>query len=138
MDQESKMPVVRAVDLGSCDIVLDGDPAAPKSAQPPPQFLAHVCFAKRTDRILFYPTLRQTAEIEMCLISVTALHHPWRRSIIQSHCGSSASCFIIDALCNLRPTSPYYPLVKTTRPVYPSVCFLTVGLIHCGVSRREK
>jgi len=68
----TKMALVRAVDVGPCDIVLDGDPAPPKSAQPPPQFSAHICFAKRTDRTLFYPTLRQTAG--MCLISSRTLH----------------------------------------------------------------
>jgi len=37
-----------AVVLGPCHIVLDGDAAPPKGAQPPPQFSANVCFGQTT------------------------------------------------------------------------------------------
>jgi len=36
------MPLDTEVGLGSGHIVLDGDPAPPKGAQPPPKFSAHV------------------------------------------------------------------------------------------------
>jgi len=38
MDQEFKMPLGREVGLGSCDIVLDGDPALPKRGTAPAIF----------------------------------------------------------------------------------------------------
>ena len=37
------MPLGTEVGLCPRYIVLDGDPAPPKGAQPPPQFSAHVC-----------------------------------------------------------------------------------------------
>ena len=38
-----KIPLGTEVGLDPSDIVLDGDRAPKKGAQPPPQFLAHVC-----------------------------------------------------------------------------------------------
>ena len=46
------MPLGRDVDVGPGDIVLDGDPAPPKEAHPPPPpFSAHVCCGQTAGRI---------------------------------------------------------------------------------------
>jgi len=52
MDQEFKMPLrMQDVGLGSCDIVLHGDPATPTAhgkgkSNPPPRFSAHFALAQ--------------------------------------------------------------------------------------------
>jgi len=43
------MPCCMEVDLGPCDIVLDGDPDPPKMAQPPPNFQSMSIVAKLLD-----------------------------------------------------------------------------------------
>jgi len=48
MDGWIKMPLGMKVGVGPCDIVLDGDPAAPKGSQPPQIFGA--CLLWPNDR----------------------------------------------------------------------------------------
>jgi len=47
------MPLGTEIGLGPDDIVLDGDPAPPqkKEAEPPLQFLAHICCGQTAGRI---------------------------------------------------------------------------------------